>query len=121
MSSESKNMAYFLAGMLSSSGYAKMFMVGQTEDGSPGDISHERIAYVPAKSNGKKIVEVPGSDVTFGHWACLTECQVLIITVNTKDTEACCTKLADVMHDKKWVSIFSLQRGVRNSSTVSHE
>ena len=56
---ESQNLAYYLAGLLSSSGYAKIFMVGQTADGSPGDISHKRIVYLPPKK--KKPVEVPVS------------------------------------------------------------
>jgi hypothetical protein len=55
-SNESRNMAFYLTGLLSSSGYAKIFLFGQTPDSMPGDISNKRITYCDRKN---KIVEVP--------------------------------------------------------------
>jgi hypothetical protein len=46
---------------------------------------------------------------------------MVIITVNSQDTESCSRKLKDLIQARKNIAIFSLQRGVRNSSTVKDE
>lgn len=46
---------------------------------------------------------------------------MVIVTVNSPDTESCSKKLRDLIKDRKNIAVFSLQRGVRNSATVKDE
>lgn len=59
-----------------------------------------------------------GSDVTFAYFSALQDCHLMIITVNSNDTRACCNKIADAVTNTKNVVVFSLQRGVKNSDVV---
>ena len=59
--------------------------------------------------------------MTFAHWSDLVECHLVIITVNSYDTEKCAKKLNELIQNRKHIAIYSLQRGVRNSSTVKGE
>lgn len=54
----------------------------------------------------------------YAHWSSLQECHVVIVTVNTCDTTSCGERLIQAMQDRKSVPIFSLQRGVKNSSVL---
>lgn len=62
-----------------------------------------------------------GSDVNFSHFSELNECHLVILTVNNTETAACAKKLSDLLQNRKQVVVFSLQRGVRNSSVVKEE
>jgi len=64
-SSESKNMAHYLCGLLSASGYAQIFMLPYNAQGPVSDLSsNRRILYIPP--NGTKPAEVPvGSFIYF--------------------------------------------------------
>jgi len=64
---------------------------------------------------------VPSSDFTYAHWSTLQSCHFILITVNTSDTVLCCKKLADLLTNNKNITVFSVQRGVKNSSTVKDE
>ena len=61
------------------------------------------------------------SDVTFAHFQALLDCHLIVLTVNSNDTKGCCKKLAEVMPKPKTMTVFSLQRGVRNSSITKDE
>lgn len=61
------------------------------------------------------------SDVTFAHFHALLDCHLIVMTVNSNDTKSCCAKLAEVVTNPKQMPIFSLQRGVRNSTIVKEE
>lgn len=50
-SRESLNLANYLCGLLSASGYAEIFMIGYYPDGSPGHISTNRIKYIARGQN----------------------------------------------------------------------
>eukprot|EP01038_Epipyxis_sp_PR26KG_P010655 gene10655-14310_t len=118
-SRESEHTALYICGLISQTNYAELFMVGFKGDGTNNDVSRRRISYIsPGETKPR---EVPGSDVTFAQWNVLQECHILIICVNTNDTEACCEKLAKLENLAKTVPVFSLQRGVKNSSVVKDE
>jgi hypothetical protein len=59
LSNESKNLAFYLCGLLSSQGHSNVYLVGYRQDGQPGDVSYKRISYIPRDK--KKPVEVPVS------------------------------------------------------------
>jgi ketopantoate reductase len=125
-SNESKNLAHYMCGLLSSTGHAIVNMIAmqpegeETSQAAPHLNSGRRLCYLPPGSRGKPI-EVPGSDVTYGHWSLIEECDLLVITVNTYDTKRCCSKLSNMAPLQKNMAIFSLQRGVRNSTWVKDE
>lgn len=58
-SSESKNLAHYFCGLLSTSGYADVVMIPFSSDGPIADLPNKRISYVPPGST--KPVEVPVS------------------------------------------------------------
>lgn len=60
-SNESRNLAFYLTGLLSSQGHSDVFLVGYRPDGQPGDVSFKRITYI-AKGQTKPS-EVPVSTV----------------------------------------------------------
>ena len=127
-SKESKHLAYYLCGQLASTGYANVHMVGLTSDGMPGQLpssSTERITYMP-RGNSTKKIEVPASDVTFSHFDVLAQSHVIIVTVNSEDTKLCRTKMQQILDEKRQnkdtkITIFSLQRGVKNSQAIKAE
>lgn len=65
---------------------------------------------------------IQASDVTFCQLSDLEECDVIIVALNTYDTKPCCEKVAELLlHDdrkNRRITVFSIQRGVRNSSVV---
>ena len=54
----------------------------------------------------------------YDNWSCIQQCHLVIVTVNSVDTEACAEMLIQTMEEKMKVPIFSLQRGVKNSATL---
>jgi ketopantoate reductase len=61
------------------------------------------------------------SDIVFSHWNAVAECHLVVVTVNTADTKLCAEKLKQVLTENKKIPIFSLQRGVKNSSILKDE
>ena len=144
-SSESKNLAYFLSASLVSKGYAKVNLVGLSRDGAPCDLDRNykhlfkgTISILPpGKSSRNDVISaaVAISDgsttatsnynsrnspqICLSHWNELQNCQVIIVTVNSYDTEACTLKLAGCLSNSLYhVVVFSLQRGVRNGGIL---
>lgn len=58
-SSESRNLAHYLCGLLSTSGYAQIVMIPFSSEGPIADLSSRRISYIPPKQS--KPIEVPVS------------------------------------------------------------
>ena len=144
-SSESKSLAYFLSGSLVSTGFAKVNLVGLSRDGAPCDLDRiyrqlfkGAISFLPpgkSSRNEAKSAAVAISDgsttatsnynsrdspqICLSHWNELQNCQVIIVTVNSNDTEACSSKLAACLSNSLYhVVVFSLQRGVRNGGIL---
>ena len=61
------------------------------------------------------------ADVTFAHFHALQDCHLIVLVLNSNDTKSCCAKLVEVIANPKFVPVFSLQRGVRNSATCKDE
>lgn len=121
-SSESKNMAHYLCGLLSSTGYAQIFMLPYSSEGPISDLitSSRKILYYPPHS--KKPSEVPASDVVFTHWSVLPDCHMVIVTVNPSDVGPCGNKLSETLQNHKTrIPVFSIQRGVKYGTTLSDE
>lgn len=59
-SGESLNLASYLCGLLSTSGYSDIYMIGYQSDGMPGEVFPRRIKYIPRGQTSPK--EVPVSD-----------------------------------------------------------
>jgi hypothetical protein len=97
-----------------------VYMIGY-EQGGPGEVASRRLKYIPQGQTKPK--EVPAADVTFAHFSALQDCHVLLVAVNSNDTKGCCEKLCELFPkaQAKGISVFSLQRGVRNSSIVKDE
>jgi hypothetical protein len=56
-SRESLNLASYMCGMLSVSGYSEIYMIGYQSDGLPGEVYPRRIKYLP---RGQRVAkEVP--------------------------------------------------------------
>ena len=144
-STESKSLAYYLAGSLVSRGFAKSYLVGLSAEGSPCNLQREHkelykgcISYLPpgktsvrevrnaavAISDGNAaVISDAGSSydarIFLCHWNELIDCQVIIVVVNSNDTVACSSKLASVLGDSRYrVVVFSLQRGVKNGGIL---
>ena len=56
-SNDSKNLAYYLCGLLSTSGYAQIHMIPFDAEGPVVDLAQRRISYHAPRSN--KLIEVP--------------------------------------------------------------
>jgi hypothetical protein len=119
LSNESKNLAYYLCALLASTGHVLINMVAFSSDGKAPDSSssrHDRISFIPP---GKmKPHDAPCCEVFHTHWDGLEKCPMVIVTVNSEDTENCGKKLGEVLLNRKNVVVFSLQRGVRNSAML---
>ena len=142
---ESRSLAFFLSASLVDTGYAKVNLVGLRPDGAPSDLQTQHkelckgsIAFLPsgksslssvrtvpvAVNNGSlNVVSNSGStsvpQIRLSHWNDLQYCQVIIVTVNSDNTDACCVKLAAVLPDSLYhVVVFSLQRGVKNGGIL---
>lgn len=61
-SSESKNLAHYIAGLLATSGYVNVFLIPLQSDGAPvNQLPNRRISYFVSNSSIKKPIEVPVS------------------------------------------------------------
>lgn len=60
-STESKHLAYYLCGLLSSSGFASIVMIPFNAQGPTADLTHRRITYIPPGL--KKPIEVPVNSI----------------------------------------------------------
>jgi hypothetical protein len=140
ISSESKNLAYYLSGSLVSTGYTTVNLVGLQKGGNPCDLQKQHralskgaISFLPPdKSSVSSVKTIPvsindssstmssssrqvESQLLLTHWNELQNCHVIIVTVNSNDTEACCLKLAETLPDSVYsVVVISLQRGMKN-------
>ncbi len=56
-SGESKHLAHYLCGLLSTSGYAQIYMIPFSSEGPIADFAQRRITYLSPKTN--KLIEVP--------------------------------------------------------------
>lgn len=64
-SSESKNLAHYLCGLLSASGYAQIFMIPYSSEGPISDISpNKRVLYKHPRND--KLLEIPVC--YYRHW-----------------------------------------------------
>lgn len=118
LSNESKFLAHYLCAQLAAKGYSLISMIPQSSDGAPLPSlpNNKRISYIPV---GKaKPVEIPVSDISFTYWNELEMCDIIIVTVNTEDTENCGRKISEIFTDRKKVVVFSMQRGVRNCGVL---
>ena len=142
---ESKSFAFFLAASLSCTGYAKVNLTGLRTDGAASDLQRQHkdlykggISFLPAGKSSFKDVKTESVSINngcgnstsnicstsepqirFSHWNDLQYCQVVIVTVNSDDSEACCLKLATVLPLSIYrVVVFSLQRGVKNGGIL---
>ncbi len=77
---------------------------------------YERIRYTPHGSSS--VIEVPSSDLLSSTWSALSSCQVIILTINSEDNEQCAQKMCELISEGLAVTVFSIQRGVLNSSMV---
>mmetsp|Transcript_4591 Transcript_4591/g.4110 ORF Transcript_4591/g.4110 Transcript_4591/m.4110 type:complete len:407 (-) Transcript_4591:35-1255(-) len=117
---ESRNLAFYLTGLLISKGHCLVKLVGYQNDLTNSQLpSNQRILFKSTPYS--KTEEAPYSDITFGYWSSLQECHLLIIVVNSDDTQKCCQRVKDILQSSKNIPIFSLQRGVRNSAIVKDE
>lgn len=57
-SGESVNLANYFCGLLSSSGYSEIFMIGYQADGMPAEVFTRRVKYIPRKHSLPKEVPV---------------------------------------------------------------
>lgn len=57
-SGESLNLASYFCGLLSSSGYSEIYMIGYQSDGMPGEVYPRRIKYIPRGETSPKEVPV---------------------------------------------------------------
>lgn len=144
-SDESKSLAFYLSGALVSTGHAKVNLVGMQKDGNPCDLQKQHkslskgaISFLPvAKSNLSDVKVIPvsinnsstamsssssketGPQLFLSHWNELQNCHVVVVTVNSDYTEACCLKLAEVLTDSVYsVVVISLQKGMKNGGIL---
>ena len=142
---ESKSLAFFLAASLAYTGYAKVNLTGLRTDGAPCVLEHQHkalwkgsISFLPAGKSSSNDIQTEsvsvndgsgyltpnssgtnGSKIRLSHWNDLQYCQVIIVTVNSDDSEACCSKLAAVLPLNLYrVVAISLQRGVKNGGIL---
>ena len=119
-SNESRYLAAYLAGVLVQSGFAKAALLGYRADGRPSDLARERRTFwgtqlqvLPPGRLGRSardVVSVPVAAVdtvaamasdggvraqlAVVHWGELANCDVLLVTVNAHESEACAAKMA---------------------------
>lgn len=127
---ESKNSAYYFAGMLATSGYSNIYLVGaeQTNISSIGKFN-ERLFYCQPGYALTTPIEAPVSCITNETWAILPKCDLILVTVNSNDTSLVAKKLIECLAvnnsssstSSKKVPVVSLQRGVKNSALIKEE
>ena len=118
-SNESKHLAFYLCGHLVSTGYAEVILVSHNvENTYDNSINRSRINYISGGNINAKPIEAPVSDISFGNYSVLETCHIIIVTVNSNDTESCTSKLDEVVQTRPNLTLFSIQRGVRNASIL---
>ena len=127
---ESKNSAYYLAGLLATSGYSDIYLIGleQINNNNIGKFN-ERLYYCTPGYTLSTPVEAPVSCITHETWSILPTCDLILCTVNSNDTTILATKLVECLainnssstSSSKKIPVVSLQRGVKNSSTLKDE
>ena len=141
-SAESKCLAFYIASSLASTGYAKVDLIGLRPDGAPCNLDFQHsglhkgtISFLPpGKSSAVDVKTVPvsvnngidssgnslrTSNILFSHWSELQNCQMILVTVNSDDSDACCAKLAAVLPSSdNRVVVFSMQRGSKNGGIL---
>jgi len=132
-SCESMNLAYYLCGLLSNSGYSEIKMIGYNQDNmnirsdngysdksaSSSSTSHKRIKYIlPGNVTPNEVSS--SSLVSYTYFNTLNECHLIILTVNSNDTKACCYRMIEAFSqsNNNNIIIFSLQRGIKNGDIV---
>ena len=134
-SCESMNLAYYLCGLLSNSGYSEIKMIGYNQDNmnirsdngyhssdksaSSSSTSYKRIKYIlPGNVTPNEVSS--SSLVSYTYFNALNECHLIIITVNSNDTKACCNRMIEAFSqsNNNNIIIFSLQRGIKNGDIV---
>lgn len=65
--------------------------------------------------------DVQASDVTFAHMSALSEVHMVVVTVNPEDTLGCAKQIVAGLGNRKKIPIFSLQRGIKQSTVLSDE
>ena len=118
-SNESKNFAFYLCGHLVSTGYTEVVLVSHNIDNIyDNNLNKQRIQYISGGNINSKPIEAPSSDISYGNYSALETCHIIIITVNSNDTESCASKLDEIVQTKPKLTLFSMQRGVKNSSIL---
>lgn len=124
-SQESHNLAHYFAGQIAAMQCAKVHLVGVTPDGIPSEnlqYSNKRTLSYLVNCGSTRAAEISASDITYSHFDILGMTHVIILTVNTEDTNMCVEKMKSELDPKRQFKsscvIFSLQRGVKNSQNV---
>ena len=121
-SNESKNLAFYLCGHLVSTGYSEVVLVSHNIDNSyDNNLNKSRINYIPGGNINAKPIEAPSSDISYGNYSALEICHIIIVTVNSNDTESCVSKLDEVVQTKPNMTLFSIQRGVKNACVLKEK
>ena len=108
--------AQYVAGLLFSTAYADVKMIASDTMVSDQDLAKRRVLYtVPFES---KPTEISGSSIEYGYWSLLEDCDVVIMCVDSKETEKCSEKLADTMFLQKRITVINMIKGVRNGSKI---
>lgn len=124
-SQESHNLAHYFAGQIAAMQCAKVHLVGITSDGIPSQSlqGHNKstLSYL-SHCGSTRATEISASDITYSHFDILGTTHVIILTVNSEDTDMCVEKMKSELDPKRQFKsscvIFSLQRGVKNSQNV---
>lgn len=120
-SQESYFLARYIGALLALSGYAEVYLVGLTDNLDIRSSSCTPRLTILHPISGKDF-DAPSSDINIGTFSKLSECDVIIVTVNSKDSEFCGKKLSNLFstsNDK--VILFCLQRGVKSSEELSKQ
>lgn len=117
-SKESENHAFYLSSCLINTGYASLFMVPSTKDGSLLEIlpNQRKLSFCPPGQT--KVIELPISDLQFSHWSILESSHIIIVTSHCCDNEIVSRKIIEATQTRKEVLIFSMQRGVRAATKL---
>lgn len=117
-SQESYFVARYIGALLVLTGYAEIRLVGLT-DYSQDLRTISRIKILHPLSG--KSVDAPASDIGVGKFSTLFDCDVIIVTVNPKDSDLCGRKLSNLFTKKSKIVVFCLQRGVKYGEELSKQ
>jgi len=127
-SMESKNLACYIGAQLGMTGYANVIMIGMSPDGGPGSApltNNKRLSFSP--SGGKKALELPASDIQYSDLSAIETCHILIVCVNSEDSNTCHAKLSEILDPKRPiyheigpVTIFNMHLGGKIEVELNH-